>query len=91
MEDGFLIGGGLQKVQSLPYKVRHPKIVNSHYELAQLVIEKIHVTYHHSPTERLLNLIKQEYWITHGRQAGRNVKFKCNYCYRQTVKLKSNT
>ena len=46
MEDGFLIGGGLQKAQSLPYKVRHPKIVDSHHELAQLVIEEIHGTYH---------------------------------------------
>ena len=47
-------------------------------------IKSLHRTYHHPPTERLLNLIKQEHWIIHGRQAVQNVTFK--YFYRQTVK-----
>ena len=38
------------------------------------------------PTEHLLNQIRQEYWIIHDRQAVRDAKFKCNYCYCQTVK-----
>ena len=38
----------------------------------------LHRTYHHPPTEHLLNLIKQDYWIIHYRQAVRSVKFKCN-------------
>jgi len=41
---------------------------------------------HHSPTEHLRNQITQEHWIIHGCQEVRNAKFKCNYCYRQTVK-----
>lgn len=87
MEDGFLVvGGRLQKAHCLPYKARHPKIIDSHHELAQLIIEEMHHTYHHPPTEHLLNQIRQEYWIIHCRQTVRNVKFKCNYCYRQTVK-----
>ena len=87
MKDGFVIvGGRLEKAQSLPYKMRHPKIIDSHHELAQLVIEEMHHTYHHPPTEHLLNLIRQEYWIIHDRQAVRNVKFKCSYCHHQTVK-----
>ena len=49
-------------------------------------MKSLNRTYHHPPTEHLLNLIRQEYWITHGRQAVQNVTFKCNYCYRQTVK-----
>ena len=87
MEDGFLIvGGRLQKAQSLPYKTRHPKIIDSHHELAHLIIEEMHCSYHHPPTEHFLNQIREEYWIIHGPQAVRNVKFKCNYCHRQTVK-----
>ena len=87
MEHGFLVvGGRLGKAQSLPYKMRHPKIIGSRHELAQLVIAEMHRTYHHQPTERLLNLVRQEYWIINGRQAVRNMKFKCNYCHRQTVK-----
>jgi len=52
----------------------------------QSSIKSLHRTYHLPPTEHLLNLIRQEYWIIHGRQAVRNVKLKCNYCYRHTVK-----
>ena len=85
MEGGFLIvGGRLEKVQS-PYKIRHPKIIDSHHELAQLVIEQMHRTCHHPPTEHLMSLIRQKYWISHGRQAVRNLKLKCNYCYRRTI------
>ena len=87
MEDGFLVvGGRLQRAHCLPYKTRHPKIIDSHHTLAQLIIEEMHRVYHHPPTEHLLNQIRQEYWIIHCRQAVRNVKFKCNYCHRQTVK-----
>ena len=87
MEDGFLvIGGRLGKAQSLPYKMWHLKKADSHHELAQLVTEEMHRTYHHPPTEHLLNLVRQEYWIVNGHQAVRNMKFKCSYCHRQTVK-----
>ena len=76
----------MQKAQALPYKTRHPKIIDSHHELAQLITEDMHRTYHHSPKEHLLNLIRQDYWIIHCRPAVRSVKFTCNYCYRLTVK-----
>ena len=60
MEGGFLVvGGRLQKAQALPYKTQHPKIIDSHHELAQLIIEDMHRTYHHPPTEHLLNLISR--------------------------------
>ena len=40
MEGGFLVvGGRLQKAQALHYKTRHPKIIDSHHEFAQLIIE----------------------------------------------------
>ena len=80
MEGGFLVvGGRLQKAQAFPYKTRHPKIIDSHHELAQLIIEdkEMHRTYHHPPTEHLLNLIRQDYWIIRCRQAVRSVKSKC--------------
>ena len=70
------------------YHTRHdiPKIIYSRHELAQLIVEEMHRTYHHPPAEHLHNQIRQEYWIIHGRQTVRNVKFKSKYCYRQTVK-----
>ena len=83
MEGGFLVvGGRLQKAQALPYKTRHPKIIDSQHDLAQLIIEDMHRICHHPPTKHLLNLIRQDYWIIHCRQAVRSV----NYCHRQTVK-----
>ena len=64
MEGGFLVvGGRLQKAQALPYKTQHPKIIDSHHELAQLIIED----YHDPLTEHLLNQIRQDYWIIHCR------------------------
>jgi len=83
MEDGFLVvGGRSQRPQCLLYKTRHPKIIDSRHEL---IVEEMHRIYYHPPTEHLHNQVRQEYWIIHGRQAVRNVKFKCNYCHRQTV------
>ena len=87
IKGGFLVvGGRLQKAQALSYKTRHPKIIDSHHELAQLITEDMHRTYQHSPNEHLLNLIRQDYWIIHCRPAVRSVKFTCNHCYRLTVK-----
>ena len=84
----LVVGGRLQNAQAFAYKTRHSKIIDSHHELAQLIIEdkEMHRTYHHPPTEHLLNLIRQDYWIIRCRQAVRSVKSKCNSCYRQTVK-----
>lgn len=77
MEDGFLVvGGRLQRAQCLPYKTRHPKIIDSRHELAQLIVEEMYRIYHHPLTEHFHNQVRQEYWIIHGRQP--NVKFKCN-------------
>ena len=42
--------------------------------------------YHHPKTDHLLNEIRQEYWISHGRLVVRSVKAKCKHCYRQTAK-----
>ena len=68
MEGGFLVvGGRLRKEKALPYKTRHPKIIDSHHELAQLIIEDMHCTYHNPPTEHSLNQIRQDYWIIHCR------------------------
>ena len=66
MEGGFLVvGGRLQKAQAFPYKTRHPKIIDSHHELAQLIIEDMHRAYHNPLIEHLLNQII--HWLIHCR------------------------
>ncbi|KAL9955325.1 hypothetical protein ACROYT_G036632 [Oculina patagonica] len=67
MEDGFLVvGGRLPRAHCFPYKARHPKIIGAHHDLAQLIIEEMHRTYHHPPTEHLSNQISRNsvvfYW-----------------------------
>ena len=43
LEDGYLVvGGRLQKAQSIPYRARHPKIIDSRHELAELIINEMH-------------------------------------------------
>ncbi|XP_068724069.1 uncharacterized protein [Montipora capricornis] len=86
LEDEFLVVGGRQRAQCLPYRTRHPKVIDSRHEFSQMIVEEMHRIYYHPPTEHLHNQIRQEYWIIHGRQVVRNAKFKCNECYRQTVK-----
>ena len=49
-------------------------------------MEEIHRIYNHTPTEHLHNQIRQEYRITHGRQAVWNANVKCNFCFLLTVK-----
>ena len=87
LEDGYLVvEEKLQKAQAIPYRARHPKIIDSRHELAQLIIDEMHRCDYHPPTEYLLNQIRQEYWIIHGQQAVCSAKFKCSYCYCQIVK-----
>lgn len=66
MEDGFLVvGGRLQKAQSLPYKTQLLKIIDPHHKLAQLIIEEMHHIYHYPPTGHLLNQALS-YWMKRG-------------------------
>ena len=59
LEDGFLVvGGRLQNAHCLPYRARYPKIIDSHHELAQLIVEEMHRIYNHPPTEHLHNQIR---------------------------------
>ena len=52
LEDGYLVVGGmLQKAQAIPYRARHPKIIDSCHELSQLIIDEMHRSYYHPPTD----------------------------------------
>ena len=43
LEDRYLVvGGRLQKAQSIPYRARHPKIIDSRHELAELINNEMH-------------------------------------------------
>ena len=86
IERGFLVVGGRINRAAIPYKSRHPVILDPKHHLTHLIIDEMHREYHHPPTEHLLNLIRQKYWVIHGRQMVRNRKFKCGYCRRQSVK-----
>ena len=47
LEDGYLVVvRRLQKAQAVPYRARHPKIIDSRHELAQLIIDEMHRSYY---------------------------------------------
>ena len=63
LEDRYLVvSGRLQKAQAIPYRGRQPKIIDSRHELSQLIIiDEMHRSSYHPPTECQLNQIRQGY------------------------------
>ncbi|MCG8431685.1 MAG: hypothetical protein MJA29_10985, partial [Candidatus Omnitrophica bacterium] len=82
-EHGVLRVGGRLQYSNLPFDVRHPMILPRKHHVSELVIRQAHVKVGHS---RGVNSVMAEvllrYWIIHGREAVKKMKYNCFKCRR---------
>lgn len=76
--------GRLRYAEELPYDVRHPILLPKDHDVTRLIITNTHEELGHgSGVEHALTELRSRYWIIKGRQAVRNVIFKCPGCRRR--------
>ncbi|XP_074036850.1 uncharacterized protein isoform X1 [Leptinotarsa decemlineata] len=60
--------------------VKKPVILDPKNATVDLILQHFHEKNHHQGKELVLNNIRQEYWLIKGRQAVKNIFYRCCYC-----------
>lgn len=82
-EFGLLRVGGRLQNSELPYDVKHPVILPAKHHVTELVIRRAHVKIGHSRgINPVLAEIQTKFWIVHGREAVKKLKYNCFKCRR---------
>jgi len=84
-EDGILRVGGRVGRADLPYDAKHPRLLRSHGPLGLMVARYYHQRAHHAGTDHVLALMRQDYWILHGRELVRKVARDCMFCKKERL------
>jgi len=79
---GVLRVGGRLSQSSLPYDMRNPVILPKAHLYTNMVIHSIHLLHQHTGLNVTMSLVRQKYWVIHGRSIIRNYCVKC-YRFRQ--------
>lgn len=80
--NGIIRVGGRLKNSLLPFTQKHPAILPSNHHFTKLIIDHYHLVCLHGGIQLTLNLIRNTYWILHGRRiVGAHLKH-CHTCVR---------
>ena len=82
---GLLSVGGRIGNAPLPFGARHPIILPTSSQIAELIIRDVHVQHSHSSSERTLHELRSLYWIPRGRVAVKRVLNRCFPCKRRSA------
>ena len=86
--EGILRVGGRLQHSDLPYKAKHPAIVPAKSHLTTLIVRHVHchVTKHAKGVNAALAELRQEYWVTNGREEVKKVDYRCVECRKRKKK-----
>ena len=76
----LLVVGGRLDFSELSEETKHQIILPNNDSLVEKMIMHYHVTNHHAPIETTLCIIRQKFWIIHGRREVSKVIHKCLKC-----------
>ncbi|CAI6376224.1 unnamed protein product [Macrosiphum euphorbiae] len=79
---GVLRVGGRLTQSSLPYDMRHPVLLPKAHLYTTMVVRSIHLLHQHAGLNVTMSLVRQKYWVVHGRSIIRKVLHDCVKCYR---------
>ena len=82
-ENKTLRVGGRIGESDLPYDAKHPAILHPRNPLSRLIIEEVHLRFHHAGAEYVLGQLRQNYWVVHGRELVVKVGRDCPVCRRR--------
>ena len=63
IEDKILRVRGRIDAASVPRMTKRPMIIDGYHPLATLIIQNEHIRAHHANNERVINELRQRYWI----------------------------
>lgn len=78
--DGVLRVGGRLHNSDLPEDAKHPIILSRESKLALLLVENVHKVTLHGGLQLMLQYIRAEYWIIHGRAMVKSSVYRCVTC-----------
>ena len=79
-ENDLILVGGRLNYSYLPEVSKHQIILPSRDTFTEKLIMHFHVLYNHAPIETTLCIVREKYWIIHGRREVRKVVHKCIQC-----------
>ncbi|GFV85878.1 integrase catalytic domain-containing protein [Trichonephila clavipes] len=88
--EGILrVGGRLRLQQTLKFEQKHPMLIPKEHHFTSLVIRHFHRVNLHAGQELVLSLIRQQFWIPHGKSAVKKELRNCIDCFKLVAKLVS--
>ena len=78
------VGGRLQ-YSDLPEGTKHPIILPHGHAVVEKIIQSVHNELLRAGPESALSVLRQEIWVTKGRQEVKRVLERCLVCQRQRV------
>ncbi|GFX74721.1 integrase catalytic domain-containing protein [Trichonephila clavipes] len=85
--EGILrVGGHLRLQQTLKFEQKHPMFIPKEHHFTSLVIRHFHRVIFHAGQELVLSLIRQQFWIPHGKSAVKKELRNCIDCFKLVAK-----
>ncbi|GFX00824.1 integrase catalytic domain-containing protein [Trichonephila clavipes] len=85
--EGILrVGGRLRLQQTLKFEQKHPMLIPKEHHFTSLVIRHFHRVNFHAAQELVLSLIRQQFWIPHGKSAVKKELRNCIDCFKLVAK-----
>ncbi|GFX73513.1 integrase catalytic domain-containing protein [Trichonephila clavipes] len=85
--EGILrVGGRLRLQQTLKFEKKHPMLIPKEHHFTSLVIRHFHRVNFHAGQELVLSLIRQQFWIPHGKSAVKKELRNCIDCFKLVAK-----
>ena len=79
--DGIMRVGGRLQLSGLAYDIQHPMILPAKHHVTELVIRRAHEKVGHSRgIGAIMSELQQRFWIIHGREAIKKLKYSCYQC-----------
>ncbi|GFY05185.1 integrase catalytic domain-containing protein [Trichonephila clavipes] len=80
------VGGRLRLQQTLKFEQKHPMLIPNKYHFTSLIIRHFHRVNFHVGQELVLSLIRQQFWIPHGKSAVKKEMCNCIDCFKLLAK-----
>ncbi|GFV12884.1 integrase catalytic domain-containing protein [Trichonephila clavipes] len=85
--EGILrVGGRLRLQQTLKFEQKHPMLIRKEHHFTSLVSRHFHRVNFHAGQELVLSLIRQQFWIPHGKSAVKKELRNCIDCFKLVAK-----
>ncbi|GFT65312.1 transposon Tf2-8 polyprotein [Trichonephila clavipes] len=85
--EGILrVGGRLRLQQTLKFEQKPPMLIPKEHHLTSLVIRHFRRVNFHAGQELVLSLIRQQFWIPHGKSAVKKELRNCIDCFKLVAK-----